>query len=912
MDSVAGMIVLATLLVFGGIAFWLTRRYWQRRVYQRQIAAIERRDAASQAYTIVQHAYAALFGTEYLATSEVTAWTTEHTEALQLAAEPGWCQSLPPNEIPAAHQTCQDLQNLDVTVPAHNARMIEARLQEEADAFDRVERYPLTDRQRRAILTNEDTTLVIAGAGTGKTSTIIGKVDYLLRRHLAAPDEILVLAYARPAAAELKERLVALGHPSTIEISTFHALGRRIVATAQGRHPTLTSFANDNDHALLPFLQSCVIDLWLDPPTRHLLTDFFSSLLDEPAVSVHDPRPDTQEFRTLTGQRLKSQQEVDIANWLTLHSITWEYERPYPIPTATTERRQYRPDFYLPAYDVYLEHFGIDRAGRTRADIDQARYHADMAWKRALHRTHGTTLIETFSYFAQEGGIAHHLDLLLRAQGIMPEPLPREQMQTLFRDSHLPASTLVNLLKQFLHLFKGNGCDRAGVAARARSPRDHAFLRIFDAVFERYRAELARTETIDFDDMINLARTALQAHTYHSRFRYVIVDEFQDISRNRLGLLLDLRAHVPHCRLFVVGDDWQAIYRFTGSDVSLITNLAAHVGAMARVDLDMAFRYPQELLNMSAAFVTANPSQLKKTLRAYQGNSGQPPIVLIFQEEASAGGLQRAIEQAHAEIQRHRTDKSRTVLLLGRYRRTCPQFFDQIQQHFAGSDLTLTYLTMHKSKGKEADNVIVLGLEMGNLGFPSTIPDDPVVNLVLTDAEAFAHAEERRLFYVTLTRARQRVYLIVPPTKVSPFIQELLTEPFAPYITTLGQPPVAYVCPVCSQATIQRRQEQSGVRWRCVEAPQCSGALPTCPTCRMGALQLTTTASGRGKQCTDCAYIAEICPRCQQGMLQERAGPYGPFVGCSEWQGGRGCCYTRSMPLAPTRAREDTQNTTNH
>jgi len=893
--------VLLSVIALSTMIVWLVMRRRRTLAAQRQRAAAQRVETVRATYATLQTAHAALFGTEYLAASDVGAWKQAHEDVLHLAHDPTWCQWLPPDEVPTATTLCDDLRDLSTTVQRHNDRFMDARLAEETDAFDRVERFPLTPRQRRAIVTNEDTTLVIAGAGTGKTSTIVGKVDYLLRRGLAAPDEILVLAYNRTAAAELRERLEQLGYDTGLQISTFHALGLQIVAAAQGRRPQVSSLTKDEMR--LPFLQRCLAELWMDPAHRQRLVRFFAALLDEPppAVPTASPTSPPSTFRTLTGVQVKSHQEVQIANWLTLHGVVWEYERPYEVNTATTERRQYRPDFYLPTYKLYLEHWGLDRQGRTRADIDQARYVADMAWKRDLHRTHGTTLLETFSYFADNEGLPYYLDRLLRAQGIVPQLVPWERLAALFQDQTTPANGFVKLLDQFLQLFNGAGADRAAVAVRARSPRDHAFLDIFDAVYARYQAELERTETLDFDAMINTARAVAQAGTYQSRFRYLIVDEFQDISRNRLGMLLDLRAQVPHSRLFVVGDDWQAIYRFAGSDVSLITHIDTHVGTTTRVDLDTTFRYGQELLDASAQFVTANPHQLRKTLCAQQGAVGMPPIVLVYQDDASPAGQQRAVERvAHAIREQHDGEKDQSVFVLGRYRRTGSTVMEYFARQLATTNLAVEFHTMHRAKGKEATYVLIAGLETSNGGFPSTIPDDQLVNLVLSDAETFAHAEERRLFYVALTRARKQVYVLVPPTQVSPFVTELQHANFAPYVTTLGECPERYQCPVCEQVSVQRHAAARGMQWLCVDAPHCSGRLPTCATCGEGAVRRYHRQEVQVyEQCTQCGATREVCPRCHNGILRERTGRHGRFLACSTWQNGAGCRYTRSSVETP-------------
>lgn len=259
MDLFLGISMLIGLMVLGTTIVWLVLRRRHQLMYQRQRDAAQRAENARAAYATLHTAHAALFGTEYLAASDVAAWKQTHGDVLHLVHDPTWRQWLPPNDIYLATARCNDLHDLQAAVQQHNDRFINARLAAETAAFDRVERFPLTERQWRAIVTNEDTTLVIAGAGMGKTSTIVGKVDYLLRRGLAAPDEVLVLAYNRTAAAELRERLERLGHSASLQVSTFHALGLQIIAAAQGRRPQVSSLTKDDVRQ--SFLQRCLAEL---------------------------------------------------------------------------------------------------------------------------------------------------------------------------------------------------------------------------------------------------------------------------------------------------------------------------------------------------------------------------------------------------------------------------------------------------------------------------------------------------------------------------------------------------------------------------------------------------------------------------------------------------------------------------
>lgn len=851
----------------------------------------------------MKDAIAALFGGEYLAASEVVAWRAAHGEALALAATDRWTRQLPESQAGEARGWCDRLHRLDVAVREHNARFVATRLAEDCEALDRVERYPLTGRQRVAIVTGEDTTLVIAGAGTGKTSTIVGKVDYLIRRGLAEPSEILVLALARKASDELRERLVRLGGHRDVRVGTFHALGLQIVGEVEGRRPAISALAED-ERALQRFVDDRVRELLLHPEQRRLLVAFFSSLLDEAppgegaaTVDEYIRAERAAGLRALTGRLLKSREEVQIANWLTLGGIRWEYERDYPVSTATREHRQYRPDFYLPDHELYIEHFGIDANGETRPGIDRERYHAEMAWKRALHAEHGTALVETFSYFRGQGGLIARLEALLGERGVVPRPLTEGGIARIEAEANRPFSNVGRLLVQFLKLYRGNGLSPEVALRKATSERDRVFLRLFDQIRERYEAELRREGAIDFDDMINRARDHVRAGRFCGGFRYIVVDEFQDISQNRLGLLQDLRAQVPHARLFVVGDDWQAIYRFAGADVGIITDLPRHAGATARVDLDTTFRHGQELVDFSAAFVTANDRQLRKTLRAHQGGRAELPVCVVFQGGQRGEGLEGALEVACRDIAARQAGAPASLFVLGRYRLGGARrdTVDALFRRLRDQGIEAEYHTAHASKGKEADYVIVVGMEAGEYGFPSNVSDDPVLKMVLTAPEPFPHAEERRLFYVAVTRARRRAYLLTPRDNASPFIDPgiLGDEGLRPFVETIGEVSRRHRCPDCGGRTIRRTFGPHGVFWACAHFPLCTGRLDACRQGCEGGLALPGDGpDARAYRCTVCGREAEPCPRCG-GPLRERLGRHGPFLGCSRWDGGNGCTYTR-------------------
>lgn len=287
-------------------------------------------------------------------------------------------------------------------------------------------------------------------------------------------------------------------------------------------------------------------------------------------------------------------------------------------------------------------------------------------------------------------------------------------------------------------------------------------------LLERYQRHLREHSEIDFDDMIELAAELVYSGRFVVPWRHVLVDEFQDISQHRAGLLLALRKAAPELSLFCVGDDWQAIYRFSGADVSLTTGFADFFGATAMTALDTTFRFNNVIERVASRFVTRNPQQLPKELSTLNRTEGPCVHVLPVADDESMDTVARLLGQIAAQR------PSASVYLLSRFRFSLPDddLLEGWRKRFAG--LTLHAQTLHGAKGKEADCVIMLGLARGRYGFPPEKKQASLLDLLLPAEEDFPYAEERRLFYVGLTRAREQVFLLADRQIPSPFVKELL------------------------------------------------------------------------------------------------------------------------------------------
>ena len=605
-------------------------------------------------------------------------------------------QADPKSTVRALKRIQKFLADPDAVRGQANEQFVEAELERSRQFLDTVEARPLTSEQRRAVCVDDDRNLVVAAAGSGKTSVMVAKAAWTVERGDRQHGELLLLAFARNARGELRDRIRRrLGAPAAdaMRIETFHSLGLSIIAEAEGRKPALARTAQD-ERALSDQLNGIIEELrghaehgramirWLAyAATPYRSQHEFKSFMEYSAYVRN------QEIRSLQGERVKSFEECAIANFLYLNGVRYEYERPYEHETATRTRRQYTPDFYLLDEGIYIEHFALSEDGRTPEFIDQAEYTAARRWKLKLHERHGTTLVQTFSHEQNAGHLRDRLPEKLRRHGVVLRPIPRKRIFAKLNEQGR-VKPFIQLTATFLHHFKGARLsmkelvERASAlsgeratpledlaALRGATDRAEAFLRVFDPILQGYQAKLEQAGEIDFHDMINRAAEHVSAGRYHSPFGYILVDEFQDISRGRAALLNALLKRSPTAQLFAVGDDWQAIYRFTGTDTSVMRKFNRHFGVGARTTLETTFRCADGVCEVATSFIRRNPAQIEKNVRPVEKLAGPGALV-------RPGGrkLDEALREALDAIAADATDSEgqSTVLLLGRYRHLEP------------------------------------------------------------------------------------------------------------------------------------------------------------------------------------------------------------------------------------------------
>jgi DNA helicase-4 len=668
----------------------------------------------------------------------------------------------------------------------HKHRLREIFLKEELarkkDFFDTVEKNPLTVQQREAISSEDDHTLVLAAAGTGKTSVLAGKVIDLILNRRVNPAEILCLAYNKKAAEELTERVQArlrtLGAPESAYLSfkahTFHGIGKRILEQVHGRRSVCE--LRTNPVKFRDFVRETVC-------SKVRSSRQYFELVSE-LFSIREEITDEEEYRnrrvhkllSLSRDIVKSKQELLIANWLFRMGVPFEYERRYPENYDIAPFSSYRPDFYLPSIDAYLEHFGIDRLGRTAPNINAETYNRDIATKREIHARNRTTLLETFSYDDMEGKLIERLKGLLDAKNVSYAKRPEEQIYDRVSQA-IDESRLSSTLVRILELCLADGIS---------PPEARNIFMKNDVLFgEQYACLLAdlhadylalkeRNNEIDFDDMILGARDEIEKGAFSPPWNYVLVDEFQDISRPRFELIKTIRQIREGSILYCVGDDWQSIYGFGGSRVEYISNFEHFVGPHTERKIENTFRYNSSIARVAGDFVMKNPAQKTKHIESFHTVDSSTVYLTHFASD------RRGFESL-ARIVGHLKSREpeASVGFLYRTHRYGEIFKEALQAALECGerdlqDMKLEFHSMHSSKGLEFDHVFVTSLWEGAGGIPDRSATSRMIACLNPHFENFDAAEERRLFYVALTRGRKGAYLLADASHPSSFVVEIL------------------------------------------------------------------------------------------------------------------------------------------
>ena len=719
-----------------------------------------------------------------------------------------------------------------------NAKFIQYELIENNEFFSNIDNVSLDDQQRLAIIKDEDNNLVIAGAGSGKTTTVTGKVAYLINRYKIKPEEILLITFTKKACEEMRDRIKSkMNIP--VEVYTFHSLGKKIIGAATQKMP---SVVDNNDFnkifsKILNHLKSNkdYLSLIIKFLTEYRVefkegNDFKNhgehiKYLKSNKLESYKKIPSINDGKiTMLREKCKSLEEVLIANYLFLNDIKYEYEKEYKFITADKKHSQYRPDFYLVDYDIYIEHLGfIDRDKNVPNWFSndnflsaKEKYNNDYNWKKDTHRKYNTTLIETYSYENKEGVLLENLEKKLKQHDVEIKPLSNDQIwKILNENAKAEITSFENLIITFLNLYKANNKSLIDINNEISTMsklmdrnRANLFISIFTPILESYNAELREMNYIDFSDMINSATKLIKQRKYTHNYKYIIIDEFQDTSFSRFNLIKSILETNDSTKLFAVGDDWQSIYRFAGSDISLFTQFESYFGVTETSKIEKTYRFSDQMIEISSKFIMENPEQKTKQLKATKHSQTTPLGVYKSSYNNDVNLFIKILDEINSQILD--IEKTPSIIALGRYANLIEHYENDIKNFKVTLDkatsrkiitckkypkLKVEFMTAHKAKGLQADYTIILNCVSGNYGFPSEQSDDPLLSLLLSKADQFPNGEERRLFYVSLTRAKIKTFIITNSNYESKFVSE---------IESINSSNIK-VCPRCNDGRLVKR-----------------------------------------------------------------------------------------------------------
>ena len=826
-------------------------------------------------------------------------------------------------------------------IDQHNEEYVARHMREERSYLDEIlvkddPNIRLDDEQRRVVLSDEDYTLVIAGAGAGKTTTIEAKVKYLVDKKEINPERILIVSFTRKATQELKDRFKRLDIP--VHIATFHSIGNTIIKDndAQRRKIVEQGFMYK---VIEDYLTTKLTDEWF---IKKVLL-FFASYLNMPfeaenatllfktlSANEHTTikgdlataldeyhRDQTRRKITINDERVRSADECRIANFLFIKGIEYEYEPVYPYGFADTTK-PYCPDFLIKykGQEIYLEHFGISQDGFNNrfSDEENELYRQHVKDKIRLHKEHGTKLIYTFSRYNDGRDLISHLEEALTKAGIEMSTKSDVDiyMQLAKKAQDKYFNKLILLICNFINRFKVNNYDINTKFDEwqfaTKNERTKLFLEIAKQCFHIYEARRMEDRAIDFEDMINDAANVLDKRIREGDmlpYDYILVDEYQDISLQRFDLCQKL-GQASNAKIIAVGDDWQSIFRFSGAQIDLFTQFEERMGYANVLKITRTYRNSQELIDVAGGFVMENQRQIKKDL--HSPKSIKDPVILMSYDDSSDRDDQQrgpfyrmgeAIVKALDDIVAQ-CGEDKTVLLIGRYNfdgknlTRLEDFFEWQGNRLICKKyphLQLDFMTAHASKGLGRDNVIIINGKDDILGFPSKIEDDPVMKLVIKEDEEMDFEEERRLFYVALTRTKNRVYIITPQTRPSKFITEIKGKFTSVTLRGVELTPVEssafkYKCPCCGYP-LQKRKSNLKLRaamktlWICSNDPEVCGFMTNDLNGNYAKLSIS--------KCPDC-HDGYLVVKRIKGKTEGSADQY--MLGCTNYKpDGTGCNF---------------------
>lgn len=677
----------------------------------------------------------------------------------------------------------------------------------------------LDEEQCKAILADEKYSLIIAGAGTGKTTTMVSKVKYLVDKKKADPERILVMSYTRKATEEIALRIEE-NFELPVHVTTFHSLGYEYLKALYPNQKLAILDRNKISEIYYNYFSKLFEDKnkieeisnhfqFLKKPNSFLFSQYFMDNYKKYKTyeeyidayvnyKIDDAKRNNNlkyfidqwverqlvkdyHITSIKGEYVKSAGELVIANFLYTHGLDYSYEEVYDeiFENGTI----YKPDFTIDyaGQKIYIEYFGLD----------DKNYNRIRTWKENFHRRNGNKFIEINRLPLDK--IVESLDQQLTSlrvsyndrsnEEIYEQILRLNPISTVYPFLYFLRACVVNRKESLYRTDLQRAKDYVNqYMLEDRESIEVQYKYIMD--FEKYYNEVTSKGPLiwlDFADLLYYSVKQLEKLTTDTKlkFDYIIIDEYQDISQLKYELTYKTAARSNAC-VYAVGDDWQSIYAFSGSRIEYIYNFSKFFKGSHSFKISKTYRNSQELIDASGTFIMKNPDQIRKHLVSDK-HLNTPVVYVPFDDKYDKMNEIKCLKETILNI--HRRNPDHRILVLGRTNNIVdsvlldPDFVDDIGSKITirgNEDIEIDNMTMHKSKGLTYDDVIIIGLDekfprySGSHWYIGLYKNKPIY-------ENIPFAEERRLFYVALTRTKNRVYLLVnkDPQHRSPFIKEL-------------------------------------------------------------------------------------------------------------------------------------------
>ena len=691
--------------------------------------------------------------------------------------------------------------------------------------------YALNEQQRQAVVSEDKRLLVLAGAGSGKTKTLLQKIIYLIEEKSVSPLDILAITFTKNAANEMLDRLILVadkngGYEAILHdkkksksekdaarreyvrkykwidgltVRTFHSFGYSLL-----RSCGVNEF--DNKFRIIGEEKSGEEDefsKYIAPETAyevfykllilkcedtHYLLDLKRYVLDYIVDKIHLKEQhirhlnrDGKFYTTLDGKRVRSKSEQFIADYLFRHSIAYQYE-----PQIQIKDFPFRPDFYVPAANLYIEHV----SGKSYSMHD----------KEEQFQQGGVLYAKTYERMAENSALFNHaLDNLVRGRLSSGHIVAARLIgfQEAFKGHLDHVKEFVRTVMRITDLIKVERLNVAQVLADARKDQHERVRNFYELAIplaQEYERYCVNKSYLDFNDLISTTVSLLEnqadvAHKIRNRYPYILVDEFQDVNNLQVDLIRLLLT--DRTQLFCVGDDWQSIYGFRGSEVGYIIEFEQHFPGSRVIKLNLNYRSTQNIVGASNEVIKNNRFQIEKDILAAKVSEHKIVVYAGADEEENAlYCVQRVRDCLEAGI------PPEEILFLYRRTKMAAAFYDALKKE----GLKVQFKTIHAAKGLEARVVFIVGLTDGFGGFPDIWLEDRIFQVLKKANLDLLLEEERRLFYVALTRAKDKLFLMTEKGRESSFLKEIP----ASYTERMGIPLVSVVeevrlCPKCSR-----------------------------------------------------------------------------------------------------------------